>query len=214
MVAPVRRTDGGRAWTGPRLVRVVLGVLLLAAGSAATVQAQGSEHRQGFWLQGGVMAASNRNDCSNCGTFEWDTGVAAFLRAGGRISKYVLLGGEAYAFRQTDGEALATEIQGLLVITEWYPWLQHGGFLKVGIGVANVDLFITTTDGGTTETSKTGLGISLGMGWDIRITDGISITPVVNSYINAVGDLDVEPLGTADNVLTTLLTAGVGITFH
>ena len=39
-------------------------------------------------------------------------------------------------------------------------------------------------------------------------------TTVINTYINAVGDLDVEPLGTADNVLTTLLTAGVGVTFH
>jgi len=80
--------------------------------------------------------------------------------------------------------------------------------------VANLDLFVSTTDGGSTQSSKTGMAISLGFGWDIRVTNGLSITPVINTYINAVGDLDIEPVGTADNVLTTLLTAGVGVTFH
>jgi len=190
------------------------GVIMLAAVLVHSAEAQGSDHRQGFWAQGGVMAAANRTDCSNCGEFSWDEGVAVFLRAGGTISPHVLMGAELYGFRQTDGEATETDIQGLLAIAEWYPWLHLGGFFKVGIGVANLDLFVSTLDGGTTQSSKTGMAISIGFGWDIRVTDGISITPVINSYINAVGDLDVEPVGTADNVLTTLLTAGVGVTFH
>ncbi len=213
MVAPVSRTIEAATRTGPRLAALA-GAIVLAAAIVSSAEAQGSEHRRGFWLQGGVMGASNRVDCTNCGRFEWDQGVAAFLRAGGTISPHVLLGAEAYGFRQTDGEVAETDIQGIMVITEWYPLLQLGGFLKVGIGAANVDVFVTTTDGATTQTSKTGLAISLGFGWDIRVTDGISITPVINTYINAVGDLDVEPLGTADDVLTTLLTAGVGVTFH
>lgn len=202
------------AWTRTLHVAGVAGAIMLSAVVTRAAEAQGSEHRRGFWFRGGVMAASNRTDCSNCGEFAWDDGVAAFVRAGGTVSKYVLLGGEAYGFRQTDGEASKIEIQGLLAITEWYPWLQHGGFLKAGIGVSNLDLFVETIDGATTQSSKTGLAISLGIGWDIRVSDGISITPVINSYINAVGDLDVEPVGTASNVLTTLLTAGVGVTFH
>jgi hypothetical protein len=213
MVAPVRRPIEAVARISPCLA-VLGGVIVLAAVMVHSVEAQGSEHRQGFWIQGGVMAAANRSDCSNCGEFNWDEGGAAFLRAGGTISPHVLLGAEVYGFRQTDGEVTKTEIQGILVITEWYPWLHLGGFVKVGIGVTNVDLFVSTLDGGTTQSSKTGMGISLGFGWDIRVTNGISITPVINSYINAVGDLDVEPFGTADNVLTTLLTAGVGVTFH
>lgn len=213
MVAPVSRAIEAPARTSARLAALG-GAIVLAAAIVSSAEAQGSEHRRGFWLQGGVMGASNRVDCTNCGSFEWDQGVAAFLRAGGTISPHVLLGVEAYGFRQTDGEAAETEIQGLLVITEWYPWLHLGGFLKVGIGMSNLDLFVNTTDGGTTQSSKTGLAISVGFGWDIRVTNGISITPVINTYINAVGDLDVEPFGTADDVLTTLLTAGVGVTFH
>ncbi|MCZ6755773.1 MAG: hypothetical protein O7E49_10720 [Gemmatimonadetes bacterium] len=197
----------------PRLATLG-GVIVAAAVMVHSAEAQGSEHRQGFWIQGGVMAAANRSDCSNCGEFNWDEGGAAFLRAGGTISPHVLLGAEVYGFRQTDGEVTKTEIQGILAITEWYPWLHLGGFVKVGIGVANLDLFVSTLDGGSTQSSKTGMAVSLGFGWDIRVTSGISITPVINSYINAVGDLDVEPVGTADNVLTTLLTAGVGVTFH
>ena len=217
MVAPVRPLpETPPRWIG-RIVRTSACVLTLAAGAVAQGQAQGGEgyeHRQGFWAQAGVMAASNRSDCSNCGEFNWDEGGAVFLRFGGTVSKHVLMGAEVYAFRQTDGEITETDIQGVLAIAEWYPWLHLGGFLKIGIGVSNVDLFVQTLDGGSTQTSKTGLGISLGMGWDIRITNRFSITPVINSYINAVGDLDVEPVGSADNVLTTLLTAGVGVTFH
>ncbi len=213
MVAPVSRAIEAPARTSARLAALG-GAIVLAAAIVSSAEAQGSEHRRGFWLQGGVMAAANRTDCTNCGEFNWDEGVAAFLRAGGTISPHVLLGAEAYGFRQTDGEVTKIDIQGLMVITEWYPWLHLGGFLKVGIGMSNLDLFVSTIDGGTTQTSKTGLAISLGLGWDIRVTDGISITPVINSYINAVGDLDVEPFGTADDVLTTLLTAGVGVTFH
>ena len=213
MVAPMRRAVEVLARTSPRLTALA-GVIMLAVAIVTSAEAQGSEQRRGFWLQGGVMAAANRSDCTNCGEFNWDGGVAAFLRAGGTISPHVLLGAEAYGFRQTDGEVKDTKIQGLLAITEWYPWLHLGGFLKAGMGVANLDLFVSTIDGGTTQTSKTGLAISVGFGWDIRLTDRISITPVINSYVNAVGDLDVQPLGTADDVLTTLLTAGVGVTFH
>jgi hypothetical protein len=213
MVAPVRRPNEVSAMTRPRLA-VLCCVIMLTAVIVNSVEAQGSDHRRGFWVQGGVMAAGNRTDCSNCNDFAWDDGFAAFVRAGGTISPHVLLGAEVYGFRQTDGDVTETDIQGILAIAEWYPWLPLGGFVKVGIGVANLDLFVSTLDGGSTQSSKTGMAISLGFGWDIRVTNGISITPVVNTYINAVGDLDVEPLGTADNVLTTLLTAGVGVTFH
>jgi hypothetical protein len=192
-------------------------VFTLAAGANAQAQAQGGEgyeHRQGFWAQAGVMAAANRSDCTNCGDFSWDEGGAAFLRVGGTVSKYVLMGAEFYAFRQTDGEITAADIEGVLAIAQWFPWLHLGGFFKVGIGMSHVDLFVQTLDGGSTKTSKTGLGISVGMGWDIRVTNRLSITPVINTYINAVGDLDVDPIGTANDVLTTLLTAGVAITVH
>lgn len=213
MVAPVRRPIEAVARISPRLTALT-GLIMLASVMVHSVEAQSSDHRRGFWIRGGVMAAANRTDCSNCGEFNWDEGAAVFLRAGGTISPHVLMGAEAYGFRQTDGEVTKTEIQGLMAIAEWYPWLHLGGFVKVGIGVANLDLFVSTLDGGSTQSSKTGMAISLGLGWDIRVTNGISITPVINSYINAVGDLDVEPVGTADNVLTTLLTAGVGVTFH
>lgn len=213
MVAPVKRPVQALARTRSSLAAAG-GLILLAAVFVNSVEAQGSDHRQGFWAQGGVMAASNRSDCSNCNDFAWDDGVAVFLRAGGTISPHVLMGAELYGFRQTDGEVTETDIQGILAIAEWYPWLHLGGFVKVGMGVANLDLFVSTQDGGSTQSTKTGMAISLGFGWDIRVTNGISITPVVNTYINAVGDLDIEPVGTADNVLTTLLTAGVGVTFH
>jgi hypothetical protein len=213
MVAPVKRPIEALARTRSSLAAAG-GVILMAAVFVNSVEAQGTDHRRGFWAQGGVMAASNRSDCSNCNDFAWDDGVAVFLRAGGTISPHVLMGAELYGFRQTDGESTETDIQGLMAIAEWYPWLHLGGFVKVGIGVANLDLFVSTIDGGSTQSSKTGMAISLGFGWDIRVTDGISVTPVVNTYINAVGNLDIEPVGTADNVLTTLLTAGVGVTFH
>jgi len=213
MVAPVKRPIQALARTRSSLAAAG-GVILLAAVFVNSVEAQGSDHRRGFWAQGGVMAAANRSDCSNCNDFAWDDGGAVFLRAGGTISPHVLMGAEVYGFRQTDGEVTETDIQGIMAIAEWYPWLHLGGFVKVGIGVANLDLFVSTQEGGSTQSSKTGMAISLGFGWDIRVTNGISITPVVNTYINAVGDLDIEPVGTADNVLTTLLTAGVGVTFH
>ena len=190
-------------------------MLLLAAGTATVARAQGGgEHRQGFWWQAGVMAAANREDCTNCAAEEWNEGVAITLRAGGTVSRYVLLGGEFYGFRHTDDVAQETKLQGILAIAQWYPWLNLGGFLRTGIGVSNLNLYIMTESGASTRADKTGLALSLGIGWDIRVSERFSITPLFNSYVNGVGDLEVEPAGTADDVLTTLFTAGVAVTFH
>jgi hypothetical protein len=188
-------------------------ILLVAVLTPVSVTAQGLQEREGLWAQVGIGAGFNRTDCTNCDTEQWAEGGVVYLRAGTTISKYVLLGLEAYGFRKTSGESSESKVQGLVAMAQWYPWLKHGGYLKVGWGLSHGEGRFTASNI-SSQGKRTGMAVTVGVGWDIRVARNISITPVFNSYINALGDIAFPGVGTIDDALTTLYVVGVGVTFH
>jgi hypothetical protein len=200
-----------RALLYPFICWVPIAAVALTAVGARPLNAQGDQVRNGFWLMGGVAAASNRTDCTNCPEEVRINGFGTVLRAGGKASRYVMIGGELYGFLETDDDS-RTEVGGVLFIAQWYPWTKLGFWFRAGGGIsyANVEINTATSP---EQITKAGLGLSLGFGWDLRVARMVSITPFLTSYYNGLGAIDFSG-GTLDNVLTTMWQAGVGVTFH
>lgn len=190
----------------------LLAALTLAALDPGPAHAQGNQVRDGFWLMAGVAAASNRTDCTNCPQEVRVSGGGFVVRAGGKASRYVMLGGEIYGFKESESGDVKTEVGGVLFIAQWYPWTKLGFWVRAGGGMSYADVRINTASS-PEQVTKAGMALSLGLGWDLRVARKVSITPFAATYWNGLGAFDYSG-GTLDNVLTTLWQAGVGVTFH
>ncbi len=190
---------------------VPIAAIALSVVDVGSLGAQGNQVRNGFWVMGGVAAAYNRTDCTNCPKEVGTSGVGTVLRLGGKVSRYVMIGGELYGFVDTKEDS-RTEVGGVLFIGQWYPWTHLGFWFRAGGGISYADVRLNTSTN-PEQVSKAGLGLSIGFGWDLRIARMVSITPFVTTYYNGLGAIDFSG-GTLDNVLTTMWQAGVGVTFH
>ena len=169
-----------------------VGQLLAVAAFTATVAgtAQAQNARDGFWFSGGLgYGTLGCNDCSG------RTGsISGNLSLGGTISQRFLLGVGASGW--TKSEQGATLSVGLLdARVRFYPQTHGGFFLTGGLGLGSV----TGEIAGFGSNTETGLGMLLGMGWDIRMAKNVSMTPFWNGYAmqNNNTDANVGQVGLA-----------------
>lgn len=142
-------------------------VLALLALLAPAAEAQRPQTREGFWFSVGVGGGSL--GCEDCEDRE--TGGAGTIALGGTLSRTVLLGGSLNGW--TKSEDGATLTVGLVAAeARFYPRASGGFFLKAGAGVGSADLEV-----GSVTISETGAGALVGLGYDIRVGERISITP-------------------------------------
>jgi hypothetical protein len=158
-------------------------------GTAASVA-----ERQGFWIGLGLGAGSA--GCEGCD--DRLMGVSGNLALGGTLNRHVLLGVFFNGWTKSeDGSTLTggTLTGGLRV----YPSARHGFFLTGGAGVGTIELD-TETFG---DTSDMGAGAMLGLGYDIRVGRGISVTP----FLSGVGI-------SIDGNTANFVQAGLGVIWH
>lgn len=150
---------------------VALAALVVFPGGLA---AQRPQAREGFWFSGGLGYGSL--GCQDCDAREG--GLSGGLSLGGTLSEKVLLGvGTTGWTKSEDGVTLTA---GTLAATiRFYPSATGGFFLLGGLGLGAVNLDV---DGVGSE-SETGAGAVVGLGYDIRIGQMVSLTP----YWNGVG---------------------------
>jgi len=166
----------------------LLAVAVFAATVAGTAQAQNA--RDGFWFSGGLgYGTLGCNDCSG------RTGsISGNLSLGGTISPRFLLGAGASGW--TKSEQGATLTVGLVdARVRFYPQTHGGFFVTGGVGLGTV----TGEISGFGSHTETGLGMLLGMGWDIRVAKNVSMTPFWNGYAmqNNNTDANVGQVGLA-----------------
>ncbi|HEX7122116.1 MAG TPA: outer membrane beta-barrel protein [Gemmatimonadaceae bacterium] len=173
--------------------RLTLTALMLTVAAAMPLAAQQSSERQGFWFNLGLGTGSF--GCSDCG--DRVNGFSGGLAIGGTINEHVLLG--AFTNGWTKSEDGATLSAGTLVAgVRVYPSKTNGFFLLGGLGIATIDV-----DLGPFSGSEQGTGGVLGLGWDIRVAPGFSLTP----YWNGIGmKLEGETFNVAQ--------FGLGLTIH
>jgi hypothetical protein len=156
-----------------RIVRALL--VLAVAGvsfSAVPAVAQHPQIRQGFWFNVGMGYGSL--GCDNCG--DRTGGLSGGLSLGGVLSPTVLFGVGTTGWTK-DESGVRLTVGTLDARFRFYPKAAGGFFLTTGIGVGS----IMASFGGSTD-SETGLGLMLGLGYDFRIGDNLSLTPFWNGF--------------------------------
>jgi hypothetical protein len=144
--------------------------LVFASALALPVAAQ-APARDGFWFSGGFGWGSL--GCQDCSGREG--GLSGSIAIGGTLSPKLLLGAGTNGWtKEENGVRLSAGT--LTALVRFYPSAAGNFFLTAGLGVARIDLEIS----GFGSTSETGAGALLGLGYDFRIGNNVSLTPFWN----------------------------------
>jgi len=139
--------------------------------------------REGFWFSAGLGFGSL--GCEDC--VGRDDGLSGGMSLGTAVGERVLVGVGTTGFAKTvDGDMFS--VGTLDARVRFYPSRTSGFFMNGGLGVG------TMTYAGHSEV---GVGLMLGLGWDIRLGKNVSLTPFWNGFAmsNANVDANVGQLG-------------------
>lgn len=182
---------------------ILLVVFLGLATNSAGAQEQA---RNGIWGAAAVGFGSAQVSCGNCGSIERESSATGSLMVGTSLSQSFLLGAELDVWAKSiNGDLL--RLGSLAAIGQWYPSRTLGLFLKAGAGVsyARGDLRFPTS----VFIDNAGLSYLAGVGYDVPVGNGISISPILSFYGGNVGDVQA-----ADNVSFNVIQLLVALTVH
>lgn len=177
--------------------RLLFCIALFALVGVPSLGAQEAGHpqtRDGFWFNGGVGYGTL--GCDDCDSREG--GFSGQLALGGTVSNKVLLGGSAN-FWTKEENGVTVNVGVVSAMIRFYTSQTGGFFLTGGLGVGTVDVEIS----GFGDGSETGFGALLGLGYDFRVGENVSITPFWNGYAVSSDVIDVD-----------VGQIGVGVTVH
>jgi hypothetical protein len=140
-------------------------IALLPSLGDAQNQAQ---TRDGFWFNGGAGFGSL--GCRDCDGRR--SAVTLALGAGGTLSQKVLLGASIDAWTKSEGTVAA-----LLARLRFYPSITRGLFLTGGLGLGR-----RQADATDFTRSDTGTAELIGLGYDLRLSPNLSLTPFWNWF--------------------------------
>lgn len=151
-------------------------LLLIALSGAATAQGH-PQTREGFWISFGFGYGSIA--CEDCDSDERVSGGSAYLRLGGTLNQRLQLGGEVNGWSREEGN-VTVSIANVSPVLVFYPAAQGGFFLKGGLGLASAELKIGRFSG-----EETGVGLTLGAGYDGRVSAGFALTPYFDLAVSS-----------------------------
>ncbi len=150
--------------------------------------------REGFWFNAGLGFGAA--GCQTC--FGREGGASGGLSLGGTITDKVLLGiGTTGWYKSENG--VAVSVGTLDARLRFYPVRRSGFNLTGGLGLGTVSLGVRRVG----SASETGLGLMLGLGWDIRVAPNVSLAPFYNGFAVSTTNADAY----VDQV-------GLGVTIH
>jgi hypothetical protein len=180
---------------------LLLTLAAVAALAPTPAAAQHTQTRQGFFFSGGLGYGSMGLGCDGCERLGREGGVNGYLTLGGTVSRHVLLGIETNGWVKSSTGNWQT-LGSLMATAYFYPRTAQGLFVKTGLGVSSLigDYNVLDQD----LAMKSGLGLLLGAGYDVRIGGGnTSVTPYV-TYVR----------GSFDGAAVNVFQAGLGLTLH
>jgi hypothetical protein len=168
-----------------RIIIAGLANLMLIA-SATPAAAQHPKTREGFWFNGGLgYGCLGWHDC------ERDGGLSGGLSLGGTVSPHFLIGVGTTGW--TKSESNVTLTAGTLdARVRYYPSVKGGFFLTGGLGLGAVAQSL-----GSFSVNEIGVGLVLGLGFDVRVGKNVSLTPFWNGFavVTANGDANIGQIG-------------------
>ncbi|HEV7990423.1 MAG TPA: autotransporter domain-containing protein [Gemmatimonadaceae bacterium] len=174
----------------------------------------------------GAGAAGIPVDCLDVATggcpgaeFSRRNAPAGYVRIGGAIAPRLVLAGEMNAWSRREHTPVSERltVATLNAVLQWYPRTSSGFFLSGGLGYGrwqwNTDFVLNTPGGGqihqSVELHTNGLGYQAGLGYDVRLAHGFSLTPYATVFGGANGNGE-ETASIGSNVLQ----GGIGLTWH
>ena len=181
-----------------RLVTVAWAVVAAIAIAAQDTHAQmNTPARDGFFIGLGIGGGSF--GCSTCD--DRQSGVSGQLKLGATLNSQWLLGVESNAWTKEESGARFTHAN-VSAMAQFYPVATNGFFLRGGVGVSTLE--VSYSSGGSSLSAReTGLGLTAGLGYDVRVGGNFSVSPY-----GAFGWGDHEG-GTANT-----FQLGLGVTWH
>lgn len=162
----------------------------IGVGQTSQPGAHNPQTRDGFWFNAGLGFGSL--SCSDC-DFAL-SGVSGGLSLGSTINDRLLFGVGTTGYYKPI--ARSTLSAGTLdARLRFYPVRTSGFFLTGGMGLGHISIDNET---------EYGVGVVLGLGWDIRVGSNVSLTP----FWNGVG------VATSSNSNASVGQLGLGITIH
>jgi hypothetical protein len=168
--------------------------LVLAVLSPRAASAQHPQVRQGFWFSGGMGYGSL--GCQDCNGREG--GLSGGLALGGTLSQKLLIGAGTNAWTKDEGGAQLT-VATLTALVHFYPSATGGFFLTGGLGIGQVHAELA----GFGSATETGFGALLGLGYDFRVGNNVSLTPFWNGFATSSSNMDAN-----------VGQLGLGVTIH
>lgn len=156
------------------LSRSIAIVMAVSAFGASIASAQHPQTRKGFWIGFGVGYGSYGISCSGCSGLGRESSYTGSVKLGGTVSPHLLLGGEVIAWSKTESGSTLTA-GNTSFAAYYYPQPAGGLHLSAGVGFSRIE-----GSSGGSSSGKTGPGLTLGAGYDVRVGANTSITPVAN----------------------------------
>jgi hypothetical protein len=178
-----------------RKAALVFGIVLLVANTAsAQVPAPNAGSslptRQGMWFNAGLGLGSL--GCQDCDG-QRENGPSVGLSFGWTLNDRVLMGIGTTGFaKSVEGDTFT--VGTLDARVRFYPSRTKGFFLNGGLGLGSMSF---------AGESEIGAGVMLGLGWDIRVGENVSLTPFWNGFAMSNSNVDAN-----------VGQLGIGITIH
>src|SRR5262245_61344992 len=188
-------------------------VAVLLAGIPASASAQA---REGFWLGLGGGYGSAGVSCDDCGE-EREGGGVGYLRGGWTLNQRTLVGLDFNLWSKTaeeDDIEMTLNLYNLAGSLTFYPAATSGFFVKGGAGVSVIDVDVDFEGSTVSADLGTGFGLTVGAGYDVRLSRMISLTPAFGYWYGRPGDLKFGPEPLFSNWRQNVVEFTVGITFH
>ena len=186
-----------------RTIGLLFAMLVLGTTTAATAEAQSA--REGFWFSGGLGVGAVGGD-----ELESNIGAAALLSFGGTLSPMWKLGFESSGF--------ATRVDGIYRLgtthaptVYFFPSPRGGLFLKGGVGYLQY-LESVDDDELDEDLDLSGWGVQLGVGYDIRVGNAVSLTPYLMGMMIGSSELERDGVEIGIESNARLGQLGVAIT--
>jgi hypothetical protein len=176
---------------------------LVSSGLAA----QNPQTRQGFGISFGLGGGSASISCDGCES-ERETALSGYLRLGGYASPSLFIGGESNGWTKSEGGI--DELIGFLsAVAQWYPQVTNGFYLKGGVGFATSE-----ASDDVDELTIGGVGLTVGAGYDWRLTRNFSLTPYLNYLRSFTGELEFNGTSSGVSANIDVVQFGLGFTWH
>jgi hypothetical protein len=194
-----------------RRVATNLAVLLLAVGGLvlpSRLVGQTPRQISGFWAGLAAGGGSAGFECTGCR--ESRTGPVGSLSVGRTVSSRLAVAAEVSGW--WDRADSDTEHLGYLTVNAVvFPAARSGWHVTAGVGLARGGSQLDRGEEGALDRAvATGLGLSLGTGYDLHVGREVVLTPFVSYLHGTSSELKINGFATGEDVSHRVLRLGLG----